>query len=59
MVRMVFGYIVIFWIDHRGNRGGTKVLRQQQKKTGKCGNFEEEKKGEGLPKSHFFCNLTK
>ena len=28
-----------------------------QKKTGKCGNFE--KTGGGLPKSHFFCNLTK
>ena len=47
MVRMVIGYKVIFWIDHRGNRGGAKVLRQQQKKTGKCGNFEEEKKRGG------------
>ena len=28
-----------------------------QKKAGKCGNFE--KTGGGLPKSHFFCNLTK
>ena len=27
-----------------------------QKKMGKCGNFE--KTGGGLPKSHFFCNLT-
>ena len=29
-----------------------------QKKTGKCGNFEKTGGG-GLPKSHFFCNLTK
>ena len=28
------------------------------KKNGKCGNFFKKKRG-GLPKSHFFCNLTK
>ena len=29
------------------------------KKTGKCGNFEITGGVGGLPKSHFFCNLTK
>ena len=29
-----------------------------KKKTGKCGNFEKTGGGGGLPKSHFFCNLT-
>ena len=29
-----------------------------QKNPGKCGNFEKTGGG-GLPKSHFFCNLTK
>ena len=47
MVRMVIGYKVIFWIDHRGNRGGAKVLRLQQKKQENVGILKKKKKGEG------------
>ena len=43
MVRMVFGYKVIFWIDHRGNRGGAKVLRLQQKKQENVGILKKKK----------------
>ena len=52
MVRMVIGYKVIFWIDHRGNRGGAKVLRQKKQENVEI--LKKKKKGGGLPKSHFF-----
>ena len=47
------GIIICFVSSVRTSKGSS-----QKKITGKCGNFEKTGGG-GLPKSHFFCNLTK